>query len=215
MKNTMRNFKIEITNNNTFVIRADSARFGKNQIMFESYKKSECYEWAAQHGAKIMSCKNCGQLFMPTGNRQKFCKELNCMKDRGVFREFWYNGNFHSHEDEVSHMRELRNRGYNNREIAKMVGRSIQTIYDAIGKQPKIMTELSLKLAGEHKAKANHNRKIAIATAKREAYERLIAEQAQANAEKESLIAKLNSIQKTLDADKAEYENAMNVLRSA
>lgn len=36
---------VKITNNNTFVVVADTERFGKNQIMFESYDVMQCIEY--------------------------------------------------------------------------------------------------------------------------------------------------------------------------
>ena len=138
----------------------------------------------------------------------------------------WYNGNFPTHQAETDHMKNLRERGYNNREIAKMVGRAIHTVYDNIGPQPKIMTELSKQLAGERKAKENKNRKIAVATIKRQEYEKRLAEQkaAIANRDKvrETIIRmmheaseRVGNANKAVWDYKAEYEQAMNVLRSA
>ena len=138
----------------------------------------------------------------------------------------WYNGNFPTHQAEIAHMKALREQGYNNREIAKMVGRNLNTIYKNIGKQPKIMTELSKQLAGERKAKENKNRKIAVATIKRQEYEKRLAEQkaAIANRDKvrETIIRmmheaseRVGNANKAVWDYKAEYEQAMNVLRSA
>lgn len=43
------NFKIEKTDNNTYVVRADSDRFGKQAIVFESYSHRECLNWMYAH----------------------------------------------------------------------------------------------------------------------------------------------------------------------
>ena len=40
-----KNFRIYNTDNNTFVVRADSKRFGKQAIVFESYKVKDCVRW--------------------------------------------------------------------------------------------------------------------------------------------------------------------------
>ena len=40
-----RNFQIFKTEQNTFVVRADSKRFGKQAIVFESYNTKECWRW--------------------------------------------------------------------------------------------------------------------------------------------------------------------------
>lgn len=140
--------------------------------------------------------------------------------------ENWYNGNFKTHAEEIAHMKELREQGYNNVEIAKMVGRNLNTVYKDIGKQPKIMTELSKQLAGERRVKMNQNRKIAVATIKRQEYEKRLAEQKAAienrDKVKETIIRmmheaseRVGNANKAVWDYKAEYEQAMNVLRSA
>lgn len=40
-----KNFRIYKTENNTFIVRADSERFGKQAIVFESYNTKECWQW--------------------------------------------------------------------------------------------------------------------------------------------------------------------------
>lgn len=40
-----KNFHIYATDNGTFVVRADSKRFGKQEIVFESYNLKECVNW--------------------------------------------------------------------------------------------------------------------------------------------------------------------------
>ena len=141
----------------------------------------------------------------------------------------WYNGNFPTHQAETDHMKALRERGYNNREIAKMVGRAIHTVYDNIGPQPKIMTELSKQLAGERRAKANQNRKIAVATAKRLEYEQKVVEKEAILAERMRIAEQITKLRESYEAKtnnliavghellniQPEYEHAMNVLRSA
>ena len=46
----MKNIRIESTSNDTFVIRADTPRFGESAIMFESYNAAECSEYLVAHG---------------------------------------------------------------------------------------------------------------------------------------------------------------------
>jgi len=41
----MKNIAIEATVNGTYVVRADTERFGEHEIMFESYSKSECVQY--------------------------------------------------------------------------------------------------------------------------------------------------------------------------
>lgn len=42
------NFQIEKTSNNTYVVRSDSERFGKNEITYESPNREDCLEYIAQ-----------------------------------------------------------------------------------------------------------------------------------------------------------------------
>ncbi len=41
----MKNIIIEKTGNGTYVVKADTERFGKQEIMFESYRKAECVQY--------------------------------------------------------------------------------------------------------------------------------------------------------------------------
>ena len=40
-----KNFRIYKTENNTYIVKADSKRFGKQAIVFESFKLRECFDW--------------------------------------------------------------------------------------------------------------------------------------------------------------------------
>lgn len=40
-----KNFHIYATENGTFIVRADSKRFGKQAIVFESFSTKECVNW--------------------------------------------------------------------------------------------------------------------------------------------------------------------------
>lgn len=46
----MTNINIARTNNGTWAVKADTERFGKQEIMFESYSRSECVEYASRYG---------------------------------------------------------------------------------------------------------------------------------------------------------------------
>lgn len=41
----MKNIKIEKTMNNTYVVKADTERFGKQRIIFESYRINDCVKY--------------------------------------------------------------------------------------------------------------------------------------------------------------------------
>ena len=41
----MKNIVIEKTGNGTYAVKADTERFGEQEIMFESYSKGECVKY--------------------------------------------------------------------------------------------------------------------------------------------------------------------------
>lgn len=45
VKYGMEHITIELSTNNTFLVYADTERFGEHEIMFESYKKEDCERW--------------------------------------------------------------------------------------------------------------------------------------------------------------------------
>ena len=61
---------------------------------------------------------------------------------------FWWGGNYHSHTDELARMKQLRDEGFTNAEIARKIGRAYTTVLNNIGKQPAMMTDRSHSLAG-------------------------------------------------------------------
>lgn len=46
----MTNINIVRTNNGTWAVKADTERFGKQEIMFESHSRRECVAYANEHG---------------------------------------------------------------------------------------------------------------------------------------------------------------------
>lgn len=44
-----KNFRIFITPNSTYIVRADSTRFDKQAIVFESYDVKHCIKWIYEH----------------------------------------------------------------------------------------------------------------------------------------------------------------------
>ena len=69
------------------------------------------------------------------------------------------NGCFHSREDEVRHMKYLREQGYSNAEIAKMIGRTAQTVLANIGKQDPELSKQNVAMAQHIRAQKNAARK--------------------------------------------------------
>lgn|GEM_PF-4474032 len=51
----MTNFNITATDNKTYIVKADSDRFGKQAIVFESYKYGECAEYVNNHGGEVLT----------------------------------------------------------------------------------------------------------------------------------------------------------------
>lgn len=49
----MKNFKLEKTPTGTWVVKADSRRFGQQAIVFESYKMMECVAWIKEKEALL------------------------------------------------------------------------------------------------------------------------------------------------------------------
>lgn len=54
----MKNFKMEKTSTGTWVVRADSKRFGRKAIVFESYKMMECVAWIKEKEALLKVAAN-------------------------------------------------------------------------------------------------------------------------------------------------------------
>lgn len=50
----MKNVRIERTGNDTFVVRFDTVRFGRNAIMFESFRRDDCVRYIMRAAAMII-----------------------------------------------------------------------------------------------------------------------------------------------------------------
>lgn len=50
----MKNVSIETTTNKTFVVYADTKRFGKHEIMFESYRREDCVRYIMRMAVSII-----------------------------------------------------------------------------------------------------------------------------------------------------------------
>ena len=79
-------------------------------------------------------------------------------------QKFYYNGNFHTKQEEVARMRELRAEGFSNVEIAQKIGRCAKMVWNNIGKQPKDMTHMNMLEAQRNRAKRNVNRRTYVMT---------------------------------------------------
>lgn len=64
----MKNFRIYLTDNGTYVVKADSKRFGKQSIVFESFSVKECVSWMYNNyrnadGKKITNSRWTNRLY--------------------------------------------------------------------------------------------------------------------------------------------------------
>ena len=73
--------------------------------------------------------------------------------------KFYWNGNFHTKEEEVARMKELRAQGYSNAEIAKAIGRTRDTVWRSIGKQDPELAKQNVAMASHIRAQKNAARK--------------------------------------------------------
>ena len=124
---------------------------------------------------------------------------------------FYYNGNFHSRDEEVRHMRYLRVKGYTNAEIAKKIGRSYVTVYKAIGKQPEEYTKMSKKLSGKRISSANAARR---ALANRARIDELSEKLAKLDHEGEQLAREQEALTAKISANNAERSNVSSTLNA-
>lgn len=81
-------------------------------------------------------------------------------------KTYYCNGNFHTKEEEVARMKELREQGFSNAEIAKKIGRCSHTVFDNIGKQDEEMTYQNRVFSQKIRAQKNAARKLYVVNKK-------------------------------------------------
>lgn len=114
--------------------------------------------------------------YMPKGSeeRRKMTKvRVEAKKELERAKKYWRNGNFHSGEEETQRMIYLRNNGHTNAAIAKKTGRTIKTVLNKIGRQPKEYTKESFRLASERlrlEREAQRKRMLSVKVSEYEAY---------------------------------------------
>lgn len=74
-------------------------------------------------------------------------------------RYYYHNGNFGTKEAEVQRMKELRDMGYSNREIAQKIGRTWCMVYQYIGKQDPELSRQNRSMAAHIRAQKNAARR--------------------------------------------------------
>lgn len=85
--------------------------------------------------------------------------EFKALQDEIRRMDYLKYRNFPTKAHETRRMEELRKQGYSNAEIARMVGRCVNTVANRIGRQGKEYTDVSHKMQGkEHRIKAQARR---------------------------------------------------------
>ena len=72
---------------------------------------------------------------------------------------YYRGGNFHTKDEEVTRMKELREEGYSNAEIAQKIGRSIYNVWKKIGPQDPELSKQNVAMAAHIRAQKNAARK--------------------------------------------------------
>lgn len=112
-------------------------------------------------------CVDCGNTYTKVNNKQLICPECRKLRRRENMRQIrgssvtggWFGGNFKTHEEELARMKELRERGYSNAEIAKAVGRSVGCVFYNVGKQDPELWLQNVRMAHRIRAQKNAARK--------------------------------------------------------
>ena len=66
----MKNFRIEALRNNYMVVKADSERFGKQEIMFEGNTFNQCFEYIKRVTGKVKLNLQSYLLYEPITDRE-------------------------------------------------------------------------------------------------------------------------------------------------
>ena len=167
------------------------------------YDKQAVLNYTSRNMVEKRVCSatcECGKVYQKKSGSQAYCPECAKAK-RQEYRHVYIkvrngrsmnyrNGNFKTREEEVARMKELRELGYSNAEIAKAVGRSEQTVRNAIGKQDYELWRQNIAMGAHIRAQKNAARKqyllnkpIREYNAKVEAHNKLKAQVAQMEAE--------------------------------
>lgn len=87
------------------------------------------------------------------------CKEMVEHAKNVKLTTYYRGGNFHTKEEEVARMKELRDEGYSNAEIAKKVGRCSVTVCNNIGPQDPELSRQNVAMAAHIRAQKNAARR--------------------------------------------------------
>lgn len=158
--------------------------------------------------AILEACKKLGYIHpRSVAGKQRTQERLNAVRQA----HFWKGGNFHSKEEEVARMRQLREEGYSNMEIAKKIGRSYQTVRKSIGTQPTDMTLHTKAMSGAARTKKTQERKVYVADHTIRAYNNTLQEINTLRNDAKALLEKADSLEKTLKDTLPDVKKAQKV----
>ena len=184
-------------------------------ISIREYAKRMGYE-PTNHKYKFnnKNCICCGKTFTPTNAKQRYCSECGInaraeymrAKDKMRWEKkraegYWFNGNYRTKTEETARMKQLRAEGFSNAEIAKKIGRSLNTVWRAIGAQPEDMTKQNIALGPKIRAQKNAARKQYLINKPIIEYNRKVAEA-------EKVQAQLDELKKDLSIKKVAAEKS-------
>ena len=112
-------------------------------------------------------CVDCGNTYTKVNSKQLICPECRKLRNREHARKMrgsslaggWFGGNFNTREEETARMKELREMGYSNKEIADKIGRSYAMVYNNLGKQDPILSKQNVAMSQHIRAQKNAARK--------------------------------------------------------
>ena len=170
-------------------------------------------------------CTMCGTTFIAKGKSQKYChecgikakaernkKDLKAYRIRQKAKKYWHNGCFHTQEEEVKRMKQLRSEGYSNAEIAKKIGRAYDTVRRVIGSQPNEMTRQNIAIGKKIQAQKNAARKQYVINQPIIEYNRKVEELNKVKEELDALQKDISVKQKTAETNARKTVKAPSIV---
>ena len=174
-------------------------------------------EYATQIGyyAPDRKCERCGKVFEIKQRHQHFCPECaRFMKEKvwrhGTNKKFYYDGCFHTRTEERERMRQLRDEGYSNKEIAQKLGRDYRTVLHALGYQPEGITKKNKQIGQKIRAQKSASRKQYVVNEQVTAYNRKIDECKKKRAELAELKVLVGNMEQTIRKDEKRVARLAN-----
>lgn len=158
----------------------------------------ECHH-SAEVAARIEAAKHLSQMM---GIKPRHRRESGQSPKSG---EHYREGNYPTHAEEVARMRELRAEGRSNREIARMIGRTTQTIRNNIGNEPDSITEMNRALRWQQYHQRNAARRTYVIRQKIDAHNRQVE---QYNAQ----VAAIRELEQRLEETRRNAEQALHTI---